>query len=206
MRKLYFILITIITAASCTFKQEVKFNKDWSGEISCAMDMSMMASLAGDSVEMPSALDDTNYVKKLDKLKKVPGISNVKVEDNGAGISTVSYSFTDLKALNKSGNMLFSDDETHKDFVYFQVKKKNSLFFTLPKIPADPNAEAGEDNALGEGFEYHLTLSFPKKVKSLETKNGAILSDDKKQVILKTNLMAMTGKDYNPDMLIKFEK
>ena len=206
MRNLYIISLIILAAGSCTFKQDVTFNKDWSGDMSCVMDMSMMAALAGDSVPMPSMLEDSASQIKIKKLEAVPGISKVKVSEDAKGTYTINYHFKDLKALNKSGNALFSDDETHTDFAYFKLQKKNELYFSFPVAPMDKTEQEEGADAMGEGFEYELSLSFSSKIKSIITKNGALISDDKKTVSFKTNITAMTSPGYAPEMLIKLEK
>lgn len=209
MKYLFIISLIIATVSSCTFKQDVKFNKNWSGEMSCVIDMSMMNSMLEDdpSLKKENLLEDPATEQKIAQLKKVPGIKKVKIKDDGKGLYTINYSFSDLTALNKSGNVLFAEENSLQDFVYFELKDKQNLYFTIP-FSTDPEADddnAEEDKAMAESFGYELTMTFPKKVKSLVTKGPGILSADKKQISFKSDILSMTKPNFDPGMLITFE-
>ena len=204
MRNICTILLGLMSLASCCIKQDLQFNKDWSGGISWELDLSELYLLKVSDSVPGRMLDENDAATITNKLKAIPGITDVKSRDHGKGIYTLRYHFHDISALNQSSAALFSDDETHSDFVYFQLRDPKSLYFTLPVT--DPLSNNGnytvDKDAMNESFKYSLTLSFPRKIKTFETKSGAVLSKNKKQITYNTSIQTMSEPDYAPGMLI----
>ncbi len=205
MKKLLSILFALAAFASCTFKQDVTFNKNWSGSMSCVADMREMSTLLESSGDPMDFMEETDSKNKIKQLKETPGIKKVKVQETEKGVYKITYTFKNLEALNKSGNILFSDEKLPQDFTYFELKNPNTLYFTMPFTGGGSSEEdMSTENSIGENFIYELTLSFPKRIKTLETKTSAILSSDQKRVVFKTDMMTLTS-GLEPGMLIIFE-
>jgi hypothetical protein len=57
-----------------------------------------------------------------------------------------------------------------------------------------------------EGFNYELSLKFPRKIASIETKNAATISNDRKEIKYTFDILSMESSSFSPDILIKLKK
>lgn len=193
--------------ASCTFRQDVNFNKNWSGDMTCTIDMSEMATLLESTGDPMDLMADDASKSKISRLKSIPGIKKVKVKETGKGIYRITYGFKDLAALNKSGSVLFADEKEPLDFSYFDLRDSQTLFFSFPFKGTEETAEADDaDNSIGENFIYELKLNFPWKIESIETKTNAAVSTDRKQLFFRSDIFTLTSPEFDPGILIRFRK
>lgn len=109
--KNWILLSTIISfLASCSFKQNVAFNKNWSGSMNCELDMrQMIPMMEVEGEKAVSMIEEPETVEKIKLLKSTKGISKVAVEEVEKGLYAFSFVFDDLNSLNKSANIMFSD-------------------------------------------------------------------------------------------------
>lgn len=146
-------LIAIVT--SCSFKQNVSFNKNWSGSMNCELDMRQMLPMmeVEGGEKAVSIIEEPETVEKIKLLKATKGVSKVNVKEVEKGLYAFSYEFDDLNSLNKSANIMFSDSSGLNEFIYFNLKDKNTILFTMPKKDASsPDSEISEEPTGMEGF------------------------------------------------------
>jgi hypothetical protein len=202
MHKIIPFAVACMLAVSCTFKQEVNFNKNLSGTMVGQLDMTMMNSMGeeGSTEEKPSLIDEETKAK-FEKLKGIKGITNFKYTESKEGIVDLSYDFDDLKSLNESG-FLFYQDPAGATYNFFTLKNKKTLLFKMPDMSSTSEEDMGE---MGSMFIYELTIRLPKNIKSLKTKGDAKLSDDKKSVLIATDLGKLSQPGYESEMEIVFK-
>jgi hypothetical protein len=200
MYKILFSLSFFLILGACSFKQEAKFNKDFSGTISATLDLSQLRSMGGDDPEVSNSIIDPEMQERLDKLKTVKGISKLKYEETADGVGTISYDFDGIKSLNESSFLFYqgSNAETH---TFFVQNSKKSLTFKFPDMSSEDPEEMGD---MGSMFTYDLKFLFPKAVKSIKTKGEAKLSSDKKSVEINTDLGKLSAPGYQSEVEILF--
>jgi hypothetical protein len=66
--------------------------------------------------------------------------------------------------------------------------------------------ETSEEPTGMEGFNYELSLKFPRKIASIETKNNAKISDNGKEINYTFDILSMETSSFSPDILIKLKK
>lgn len=204
---LFSALIALMT--SCSFKQNVAFNKNWSGSMNCELDMRQMLPMmeVEGGEKAVSMIEEPETLEKIKLLKSTKGVSKVDVKEVEKGLYAFSFEFDDLNSLNKSANIMFSDSGSVNEFVYFNLKDKNTLFFTMPKNgDGSPETETTEEPTGMEGFNYELSLKFPRKIASIETKNAATISNDRKEIKYTFDILSMESSSFSPDILIKLKK
>lgn len=208
---IYLFSVVLLTNVSCTFHQDITFNEDYSGSMNYTIDMSALKALAGDEEgeeeESESIMDDEDLMDSMRELEKIDGISNVKMEeDEEKGIYVFGYDFANLDRLNES--MAGSDmlaEGNNEGHVYLKQKGKKKLIFKMPEMKGEGGEIDTESmEGMEEMFKYELTMNFPKPVKKLKTKSGAVLTNGDKTVKLSTTLTALTNGTVDPSMQIKF--
>lgn len=107
----------LASLASCSIREEIHFNKDFSGDFRYTVDfsgmMGMMSSLPQtDSIKKDNFEMPTELVNGLSAgLQDVEGITNLNVQNQEKGKLVVSFNFKDLKALNKAYNKLANNNK-----------------------------------------------------------------------------------------------
>lgn len=81
MKKILPLVLLIALIGSCTFRQEVNFSKNWSGDMVCVIDMSEMATLLESTGDPADIMEDENSKSKIAQLKNIPGIKKVKMKE-----------------------------------------------------------------------------------------------------------------------------
>jgi hypothetical protein len=195
MRFLIFSFVLVSLLTSCNGSQKIYFNKDWSGSAETLVDFSSMFSMMG-SEEIPDLATDSANVAKIEKLKKIPGISKVDVSSSDKSKLLVKYDFSNIEALNLSGNLIYGDNDFVKD-KYFEVVN-NELTFTFP------HQEEGADMGMGDQFIYNLDISSKRKLKNVES-NCNEIEKSSNGIKLKTNLTELTQDGVCKTIKIKFK-
>lgn len=162
MKNNLFFAILILVFASCTASQKVCFNKNWSGSVNTTLDFTELYNNMGEA-EAPALMEDTANIRKVDRLKKIKGISNVKVESVGNSITHVSYDFKNIDALNLSGNLLYNDVDYMKNT--FFALNNGDLLFTIP----GQNNEGEDDMGMGDLFFYRMEIETKRKITAVQS-------------------------------------
>lgn len=201
MYKIFPFAVACLLAVSCSFKQEVNFNKNLSGTMVGTLDMTMMNSMGEEAAEEKPSLIDDETKAKFEKLKSIKGISNFSYTETKEGIVDFTYNFDGLKSLNESG-FLYYQDPNGATFDFFTLKNKKTLLFRMPDMSSTSEEDMGE---MGSMFTFDLTIRLPKEIKSLKTKGEAKLSDDKKSVNISTDLGKLSTPGFESEMEIVFK-
>jgi hypothetical protein len=71
IRSILSIVAAALAISSCTFKQDLQFNKDFSGIMNCELDMSSLSSMNVDEeTGLAASIVDDEMLEKLEKLNK----------------------------------------------------------------------------------------------------------------------------------------
>ncbi|MCE3294854.1 MAG: hypothetical protein K0R65_568 [Crocinitomicaceae bacterium] len=180
MKNAFYTSLLLLLFASCTANQKVKFNKNWSGSVETTVDFTDLYKTMGDEPS-PTLMEDTSNIRKMDRLKRIKGISKVKVESRGRYVTVLSYKFKNLEALNLSGNLLYNDVDYMKT-TFFKVEN-NELFFSFPN-----QEEMGSDDlGMGDLFFYNLEIETEGPVREAFTGCDTLVQTNSK-VVVKTSL------------------
>ncbi|MGB0521396.1 MAG: hypothetical protein ACPGJS_00480 [Flammeovirgaceae bacterium] len=184
MKPLIYLCCIVLFASSCSFDQEIHFNKDWSGNAAFMVDLStMMAMLppdtTGGGLGGPTESLTKGFTEMEEEFSKTEGISNVEVEeDKELGKMQIKFDFASIDALN---NCLQGEGDmgavlSNKDHVFFRVKGKNKLIYEVPKMgeslkEEEPNMNLDQMAGMAAMMRYHLKLTFDRKVKKASSDN-----------------------------------
>jgi hypothetical protein len=106
----------LASLASCSIREEIHFNKDFSGDFRYTVDFSgmvgMMSSLPqNDSIKKDNFEMPTEMMTGLSEgLKDLEGISSLDVQNQEKGKLIISFKFKDIKALNRAYNKLANNN------------------------------------------------------------------------------------------------
>lgn len=169
-----------------TIEENYVFKKDGSGALEYVVDLSEMGELMksfedADKDNKESGMGEFGTMDMSDevaKLKTIPGIMKVKVNDKKEWVQRVSFSFKDLTALNAALNVLMPDS-TGGSTEFFKwegdelVRTNNAHAYELGKGMADTASEdegEGEDgsdldmSAMLETMKYKYSFKFAQTV------------------------------------------
>lgn len=103
-------LIIASGMASCTIREEIHFNKDYSGNLKYNLDfssfMTMAASFGQDKDSLGGGATESPLPPELSsemisqKIEGIDGITDVQVDMNPKGMLSYSFNFKDLESLN----------------------------------------------------------------------------------------------------------
>lgn len=197
MSKFVFIsLLGFLLLQSCSFKEKVTFNSDFSGDVIAELDLSQMAAANENTQE---SMMDSSMVANMEKLKSIDGISKVVYAEKSLGVIELSYHFKNVTALNAACQSM-NDAPQNKNFEYFKLVNKKTLIIDIPNMGSDE--EEVEMEGMGNMFTYDLTVVLPKKVKSISTKGEAEIQNTK-EIHLASDLEKMSNKSFSPRVEVK---
>lgn len=207
-RILNFTIIAAISALlfSCVIKQEIYFNKDFSGSYKYTYDFTEYASYMegeedSDSLMMKNE-DFEEYLQVVvSELKKIEGINDVKyLNDADHGTVYFSYKFDDISALNKG--LVYSsymDQEPLEDPPYFVQKGKKLTFIRhATPLEEEEGAEATEeDDSMNDMFAWEFTIEFEGNVKKYDVQEDTTVtvSSNKKKFVENSNIFDVAEKE-----------
>lgn len=201
-------------AASCTLKQDIQFNEDFSGNIIYTIDytdfiaqmgdMGMGSDGSGNSEGMSS-----KEIKQIEKeLNKIDGISNFSFYDNtDEGEVSFKYDFADVAVLDAAmgnSNKMESEERT------IISKKGNTVTFDFwgdalsdfdleDEAEVEETAETAEEKTevesgfddmakmMMESLNYQTVMHFPNKISGVSNSLYKI-SEDRKSLTLDVQL------------------
>lgn len=194
--------LLLVSIFACTTHQKVSFNKDWTGKVTTTIDMTQLAQLAGaDAEESETVLNDSINKLKIESLKKIEGIKNVKIESNTSQISVLTYEFSDINSLNASA-YLFSQEMLQDPMHTFFKLNGKELEVNLPRLKSEENPEG--DMGLGEQFLYQMELEFARKIKGFKSTCDTIIQNNN-SLLIKTNLTNLSNKEKTHKTTIKLK-
>jgi hypothetical protein len=176
--------LSALIATSCTFKEQISFNKDFSGSMKWGIEIP-----EGEDSSSPGD-DEQSFEEFYDivnHMEAIPGIHDAEVEE-GDGGTFIKYSFDNLDALNKSYYELgffFVDEEadsleyvaSHKGFTFFSENGKKFMYRQPPMDADDIDSDGEVPEAMWEMFNFEIVLSFEQKIKKVTNKNIEVIND-----------------------------
>jgi len=196
---------------SClTLEETYTFNKDGSGNMEFAMDLSQLAAFVEEGPTMDTLfMMGQAFEEMLPQLDEVAGLTDVETfEDRENFKIGLRFAFDDEEALNAALNTVLvaeSIDDAHGFF----TRSGNSLTrTTLPSskgvsLPAAlaqsflAEGEGGEEmDFVLESMQYKMSYTFDKRVKVVYADAQAEVSgEDNEQVTLTTNFKELLGRE-----------
>lgn len=209
---LKFLPVTLIVLLSvgCSIKQEVYFNKDFSGKYKYAYDFTEYVKMMEDEEDSDSLMmkneDFEEYLNAIVMdLKNINGISNVKyLNDADNGLVYFQYDFDNVDALNKG--LEFSSylgQEPLENPPYFELKRKKLTF----NRPVAPKKETDEDQEfdfstedsdyMNNMFLWEFTIEFDRNVKKYNVQKDTTVSvsANKRKFVEKGNVFDVVEKE-----------
>ena len=175
MKKVVLFFIVAFIVASCTITEKVVFNEKTGGDISYELDASSFASIMASMDTTGKPFNITDSLAELSlltaSLKTVKGVNNVnlKTEENKL---TLSFSFDNAEALNNAHIALGSESpaiKSNKSYQKLTVKNKKEWVYRT--FPLGESAQDSTYSTMGMMLTYKLDATFPKSVKSVDSKD-----------------------------------
>ncbi len=166
-RPTLFFLLAMVVLASCTVKEELTFNKDFSGTgvVSWNFD------LYGDETDPDSVL--AAQTASAEEFKKeamtVPGISNVRYNiDLEDPMMWFYFDFKNLKALNDLYSLSAFDEAPfmRKTFAKKGSRKLTVIWPVHALTAEDREAWEGESDDMQAMYTHELILNLPREIKT----------------------------------------
>lgn len=210
------IAVTISLLTGCTISQSYHFNKDFSGTAETSIEMGELITFikSMDTSGNGNSMDtlDKSFKEVADKLTEA-GAKNVNYgwKDDQTTLF-VKYDFANIDDLNNliknSSNqslnsLTFSGNPD--DVIKFTKKGKRKLIYDAPEVDNDTLKDNEQIAAMKDYIKYEINFSFENEIKKYTNKN-AVLSSDKKTVIMNGNIMDILADDYTSDITFKIKR
>ena len=211
-------LVIAIIISSCSIKQNIHFNNDWSGSLKYDIDMGSLKSMLDDDTTGTAgnlgSMMDGDFGETIKELQASSGLTNIIVtEDTIKGTIHMSMDFKDLETLNEvmSGTGLgnVTGESSVENHVYFKLKK-NKLTYAI--APVEPNSKGGLSGGM-EGVEgmmsmmkFQLTFSFDREIKKVKTKTTASKSGSNNEVVWNPDFQKLANGKIVGNIIIVLEK
>lgn len=196
----------LLFAFGCSIKQEIYFNKDFSGKYKYTYDFTEYVSYMGGEEDSDSLMmkneDFEEYLNTVvTELKKIEGINNVKyLNDADHGLVYFQYDFDNVNALNKG--LVFSsymDQEPMENPPYFEVKGKKLTFIrhATPVEEATEETTTEDTDYMNDMFAWEFTLEFEANVKkyNVQEDTAVSVSGDKRKFVESGNVFDVAEKE-----------
>lgn len=196
LKRIFFLLGAVISLTSCLdITDNITVKKNGSGTYNRVVDFSqLMESIASFSEDNDTTLNQTKHSldstmqSQFEFIKNTAGIKNATLNHNAEkSIYTFSFEFANFNQVNS----IFSKIAGLAEHQPFEWKKgKIALAGGIPGYIDAKTPEMGEEDIsmmstyFGEA-DYHLTMSFPKKVKS--SSNSKFKVEETKKLVLVSN-------------------
>lgn len=107
----WILLVLLLSITGClTIEENYTFKSDGSGTMEYVVDMSPMAEIMKGFGDGKSEPMDSGSKAKLEQLRAMEGVKKVKLKREKEGyVERISFTFTDLAALNRALNVLMPD-------------------------------------------------------------------------------------------------
>jgi hypothetical protein len=216
-------LVTVFIAAlavGClTIEENYAFKKDGSGTMEYVVDLSafadMMKSMEGlsDTKDKDDGMGEMDMKDEADKLKKVAGISKVKVKEAEDGfIQRISFRFADVDALNRALNVLLPDSSgTRHGFFAWEgntLVRTNNLHAAEMGSGLTPDeGDTLDMSGMLKSMQYKYSFTFDKAIGEVGIAPGIIREDPTpKQMKLSTDWTVIMADPKALDLRITLNK
>lgn len=178
------LLLPVLFVSCLTIEENYRFKKDGSGELEYVVDMSALGELLkslealGDGKKEQSAEGPMDLKSDMDRLKKIPGISKVKLNTKEKYVQKLSFRFKDLSALNAALNELMPDS-TGVPHAFFRweggtlVRTNNRHAVELGMDQSkDAEADSTDPTAFLQSMRYKYSFAFADPIRETGTAEG----------------------------------
>lgn len=198
-----------------TIEENYTFKKDGSGTMEYVVDMSQLGQMMSTLGEMSEEgggggmkdMGTMDMSEQVAALKEIPGIRKVKLNSKQDWVQRLSFSFSDLDALNSALNALMPDStgSTHTFF----TREGNSLIRTNNGHAYEIGAGMAKDDdadglgdedgmdlaAMLESMKYRYSFSFAQEIGDAQVAEGVNKeSANSKEVRMETDFKVI-GRD-----------
>jgi hypothetical protein len=206
---LHFLTIASILSGCINIEETYTFKEDGSGSCTFKIDMSelkqQMDRTSDKKNTQQAALQAINLETEKTNITAINGISNVVTKtEKSLYIFELSYDFSTVEALNTATNVVLESERQS----YFVFKGKNVSFnHPLPQQFIDASNAVENENikTLFEKVSYQIVLKFERPIKKLTSEAKIILSEDKKQVVIKSNFSELLKTPTQMNAAIKLK-
>jgi hypothetical protein len=174
-----------------TIEEHYTFKKNGSGTMEYVVDMSEVGELMktlsemGEGDGIPKTTDDMGTLDMADEmaaLKKIDGISKVKLDAKKKWVQRLKFDFKDINALNNALNILMPDS-LGRPHTFFRwegntlVRTNNRHAYELGAGMARESGEDGEEEgadmgAFLEAMKYRYSFKFANDISTTEMAHG----------------------------------
>jgi len=203
------IIIVVLSSMlfSCVIKQEIYFNKDFSGVYKYTYDFTeyvtyMQSEEESDSMMMKNEDFEVYLQTVVSELKEIEGINDIKfLNDADHGTVYFSYVFDNIDALNKG--LVYSsymDQEPLENPPYFIQKGKKITFIRhATPVEEEEDAETTEEDMdyMNDMFAWEYTIEFERNVRKYDVQEDTAVSvsSNKRKFLEKGNIFDVSEKE-----------
>jgi hypothetical protein len=185
------LLLTFLTGC-LTIEENYTFKRNGSGSMEYVVDMSEVGELLKTIGEMgeggggASDMGSLDMNDEMNALRKLPGISRVKLDGKKKWVQRLSFRFANVEALNSALNILMTDS-TGQPHTFFRweegtlVRTNNRHAYELGAGMARDGAQTGEEGEEGadmsaflEAMKYRYSFKFANAVGETESAPGVV--------------------------------
>lgn len=197
-KKFGLIALCISFLTSCiTIEEDYDFKEDGSGKMSLKMDITQLLALMeimneGVDMEENENEENTNFRAEMqtlfsEQLKQLESISGVKDSklwmNSDSSVFSLSYSFDNIKTLNKAYNTLMNGAENNEASQFSASKKNFKRNGDKAAIPGQGEISEDEKDMLtmllSDSFKYNISYAFPTAIKVKQGSHGGLTKDSK---------------------------
>ncbi|MDD2634199.1 MAG: hypothetical protein PHW82_01720 [Bacteroidales bacterium] len=203
---LFICAVLIFSLFACVMKQEIYFNKDFSGNYKYSYDFTdYVAYMHGEEADDSLMMTNDNFVEYLNnivgELKQIKGINNIKyLNDAENGLVYYQFDFDNIDALNKG--LVFSsymDLEPIDKPPYFE-KKGRKLTFIRHAMPVEEPGDTDLDKdleSINYMFDWEFTIEFEKGVRKYNVQKDTTVTvlNNKRKFFEKANVFDVVEKE-----------
>lgn len=163
-----FIILLALVVSSCTVKEELTFNKDFSGKGAISYNIMLYDNeeISADSALLAQIAVAEEYKKTALTLT---GITNVSYKiDEEEEMIWYYFDFSGLQALNALYALQFFDDAPilRKTFANKGSKRLTLTWPVHDLTPEDRESWNDDEDEMSSMYTHELTLNLPREVKS----------------------------------------
>ncbi len=217
--------LLLMLSGCLTIEEHYTFKKNGSGTMEYVVDMSEVGELMktlgemGETTETGTTSDELGTLDMNDELaalKKITGISKVKLDDKKRWVQRVSFKFKDIDALNAALNILMSDSTgVPHNFFHWEgstlVRTNNRHAYELGSSMAkegEQTEEEGADmSAFLEAMKYKYSFKFANDIDTTMSAQGVNKeTSGSRQVYLDTNWSVISADEQALDLRIQLDR
>jgi len=234
MKKVFITLFSLILIgfSACTIREDIHFNKDFSGHLTFKLDMEAFATFyesmeEADSTETDVAVTEESFKDVIDsmaqdgryeEIAQLSGISNFELQTTDYAI-IIDFDFADIASLNtayqklKTSNsemMSEGEDMENSDltssYTYFSQSGK-SITYSVPRDPSEEEVDAETEEymeSMDEMISMETFFTFDRTIKSTSSE-AMNVEETNGGVLVKIKISEIAKAGPNPKVTIKLK-